>query len=49
MSNMSKVLAKHLSYINVVNSSIGFVLHDSFNFDIKHNKIMLQFKMHAPR
>ena len=31
MSNMSKILANHLNYINVVNSSIAFVLYDSFN------------------
>ena len=31
MSNMSKLWANHLSYINVVNSSIAFVVYDSFN------------------
>ena len=45
MSNMSKLCAKCLFCIKVLNGSIVLVPHDSFNLI---PKVMLQLKMHVP-
>ena len=44
MSNMSKIQAKHLICINILDSNIAFVLQESFNLITKHDKVMLQLK-----